>query len=386
MFTPADRIKDVKKSATRRLYDAAPAGSINFGLGEPDFRAPAVARREAIRVIEEEHIGYTANAGLLSLREKIADYHRESFCFPLTADSVCVTTGVEEALFAIVMAMANPGDEVLLPDPGFNAYPVIAEIAGARVTRYRLPAARGFLFDRDSFDQAVTDKTKLVFILSPSNPTSRVISRDDLQFIAERLKKSNAFVVSDEIYRDLFFEERPASISEFHDRVIVVAGLSKMMSMTGWRLGWAVGNEEVIRYITVMHQYISSCANAVSQKAALTAFSEEGRAATQEFRLELKRRGEVMARAVERETGLPFVAGEGAYYIMLDVSRFGSSEEVAWALLEERVITVPGDAFGMEGAGFLRLSFSIDAELIEEGVRRVARGLEKMKPSRVAVE
>jgi aspartate/methionine/tyrosine aminotransferase len=385
MFTPADRIKDVKKSATRRLYDAAPAGSINFGLGEPDFKTPAVARREAVRVIEEEHIGYTPNAGLLSLREKIADYHRDSFCFPLSADSVCVTTGVEEALFAIVMAMVNPGDEILLPDPGFNAYPVIAEIAGACVTRYRLPAASGFLFDRDSFDQAVTDKTKLVFILSPSNPTGRVIARDDLQFISERLKKSNAFVVSDEIYRDLFFQERPASISEFYERTIVVAGLSKMMSMTGWRLGWAIGNEEVIRYITLMHQYISSCANAVSQKAATMAFSEEGRASTEAFRLELKRRGEVMVRAIERETGLPFVLGEGAYYIMLDVSRFGASEEVAWALLTEKVITVPGDAFGEEGEGFLRLSFSIDAELIEEGIRRIARGLENMKPSR-AVE
>jgi aspartate/methionine/tyrosine aminotransferase len=213
-----------------------------------------------------------------------------------------------------------------------------------------------------------------------------VISRDDLQFISERLKESNAFVVSDVIYRDLFFEERPASISEFYERTIVVSGLSKMMSMTGWRLGWAVGNEEVIRYITLMHQYISSCANAVSQKAAITAFSEEGRAATEAFRLELKRRGEVMARAIERETGLPFVRGEGAYYIMLDVSRFGASEEVAWALLKEKVITVPGDAFGEEGEGFLRLSFSIDAELIEEGIRRIARGLEKMKLSKVAIE
>lgn len=368
----------MKKSATRRLYDSAPAGSINLGLGEPDFRTPLVAQREAIRVIEQEHIGYTPNAGLLPLREKIADYHRESFCIPINADSVCVTTGAEEALFATVMALADPDDEVLLPDPGFNAYPVIAEIAGARVTRYRMPAARGFQFDRESFDGAVTDNTKLVFILSPSNPTSRVISRDDLRFIAERLSGSNALVVSDEIYRDLYFDERPASISEFFERTIVISGLSKMMSMTGWRLGWAVGSEEVIRYITVMHQYISSCASGVSQKAAIMAFSQEGRAAPQEFRSELKRRGQVMARALERETGLPFVTGEGAYYIMLDVSSMGSSEEVAWALLEEKVITVPGDAFGEEGAGFLRLSFSIDAELIEEGVRRIARGIEKM--------
>jgi aspartate/methionine/tyrosine aminotransferase len=288
-----------------------------------------------------------------------------------------VTNGTEEALFAVIMTIAGPGDEVLLPDPCYLAYPPIAEIAGASVRYYSMPAARGFAFDRDSFSRAVTDKTRLVIVLSPSNPTSRVVARDDLQFIAERLAGSGAYVVADEIYRELYFYNRPDSISEFYDKTIIISGLSKNMSMTGWRLGWAVAHEELIRHVTVMHQYVSTCASAITQKAAVAAFTEEGRKATASMRDELRRRNEVMARAIERELQLPYVQGEGAYYIMLDVSRFGASMDTALALLNEGVITVPGSAFGSEAEGYLRLSFSIERSLIEEGIRRIAKGLLK---------
>lgn len=375
MFTPADRLQYIRKSATRVLYDSAPPGSINLGLGEPDFRTPEVVRREAIRVIQEDQIGYTTNAGILALREKIAEYHSEALPSPFTARSVCVTTGAEEALFAVMMAILGPGDEALLPDPGYIAYPAIAQIAGAEVRYYTTPAAGGFAFDRASFEAAMTGKTKLVVINSPANPTSRVISRDDLRFIAERVSRSNAYLLADEIYRDLYFDERPATVSEFCDRTIIVSGLSKMMSMTGWRLGWAAGPEDVIGHVTVMHQYVSTCASAVTQKAALAAFTGEGRKATSAMRDELRRRRDVMARAIERDVQLPYIQGEGAYYIMLDVSRHGLSMDTAMALLDDRVITVPGSAFGPAGEGFLRLSFSIEAPLIEEGIRRIARGL-----------
>ena len=376
-FTPAERIANIRKSATRVLYDNAPPGSINLGLGEPDFQTPEVIRSEAIRIIQDGHIGYTTNAGILPLREKIAEFHNEGSRKPAGADCVCVTTGAEEALFAVMMTILGPGDEALLPDPGYIAYPAIAHIAGAAVRYYSTPAARAFQFDRESFSGAVTGKTKLVVINSPSNPTSRVISKDDLRFMAERLEATGACVLADEIYRELYVAERPATISEFYDKTIIVSGLSKMMSMTGWRLGWAIGPEEVIRHVTLMHQYVSTCASTVTQRAAVAAFTDEGRQATARMRDELSRRREVMARAIVRELGLPFIQGEGAYYTMLDVSRYGPSMETAMALLEDRVITVPGSAFGEEGEGFLRLSFSIDAPLIEEGIRRIASGLSK---------
>jgi aspartate/methionine/tyrosine aminotransferase len=378
-FTPAERLRNIRKSATRALYDSAPAGSINLGLGEPDFPTPDIVRKEAVRVIEQEHNGYTANAGILSLRERIAEYHSDGLASPFTPDSVCVTNGSEEALFTVMMTIAGPGDEVLLPDPCYLAYPPIAEIAGASVRYYPMPHERGFTFDRESFSRAVNEKTKLVIVLSPSNPTSRVIARDDLQFIARRLAQSNVYVVADEIYRELYFYDRPGSISEFYDKTIIVSGLSKNMSMTGWRIGWAVGPEEVIRHVTVMHQYVSTCASAITQKAAVAAFTEEGRKATAAIRDELRRRNDAMARAIERELQLPYVQGEGAYYIMLDVSRFGPSMDTALALLGQRVITVPGSAFGSEAEGYLRLSFSIETPLVEEGIRRIAKGLDKIK-------
>jgi aspartate/methionine/tyrosine aminotransferase len=381
MFTPSKRLRNIGKSATRVLYDSAPPGSINLGLGEPDFATPEVVRREAIRVIREEPITYTTNAGILALREKISDYHnqhqKDGPPSLFTPDSVCITTGAEEAIFDVMMTILDPGDEALLPDPGYIAYPAIADIASADVRYYATPAARGFEFDRENFARAVTDKTKLVVLNSPSNPTSRVISREDLQFIAERLAGSNAYVLADEIYRDLYIDERPATISEFYEKTIIVSGLSKMMSMTGWRIGWAIGPEEVIDHVTVMHQYATSCVSALTQKAAIAAFSDEGRRATVAMRDELRRRRDVMARAIEKELKLPYVQGEGAYYIMLDVSKYGPAMNTAMALLDARVITVPGSAFGSEGEGFLRLSFSIEASLIEEGIHRIATGLSR---------
>lgn len=377
-FTPADRLKNIRKSATRRLFDLAPPGSINLGLGEPDFPVPQVVRDEAIRAIDGEHLGYTPNSGIAPLKAKIAEYHSRGLPTAYSPAAVCVMNGAEEAIFNVMMSILDPGDEALLPDPCYLAYQPIAEIAGAAQTYYHLRASRQFEFDRASFEAALSDRTRLVVINSPSNPTSTSLTGDDLLFIAALLAGSNIYVMADEIYRDFHFGEQPGSLSEFYDKTIIVSGLSKMMSMTGWRIGWAVGPEVVIRHVTVLHQYVSTCASAITQKAAVAAFSEEGRRATAAMREELARRRDVMTRAIDRELALPYVAGDGAYYVMLDVSKHGSSEEVAIKLLESEVITVPGGAFGSEGEGFLRLSYCFDPALIEEGIRRIGKGLSKL--------
>jgi aspartate/methionine/tyrosine aminotransferase len=374
-FVPAERLRNVRKSAIRRIYDQALPGSINLGLGELDLAIPDVVRREAVRVIEEERNGYTSNAGLPSLREKIAGYHSESSTRTFSPESVCVTNGVEEALFAVMTAVAGPGDEVLVPDPGFLAYPALASIAGASLTSYKLPAGRAFGLDRDSFKRGLTQRTKLVFVNSPSNPTGQILTRDDLEFMSASLAGTNAYVVSDEIYRELYFGEPPGSIVDHYENTIIVSGMSKMMSMTGWRVGWAIGPEELIAHVTVAHQYISTCASTVSQKAATAGFTDEGRQAIRSIRDELRHRRSVMAAALAQVLDLPFVLGEGAFYAMLDISRFGASEDVAAGLLSERVITAPGSAFGPNGEGYLRLSFSIEPESISDGVRRIAKGL-----------
>jgi aspartate/methionine/tyrosine aminotransferase len=289
---------------------------------------------------------------------------------------VIVTAGSQEALYLALLSIVDEGDEVLLPDPGFVAYPTIVRMAGGRAVFYELPAGKDFSFDIASFRRALTGKTKAVVCISPSNPTGRVLSKSDLAAMADALKNHDAFLISDEIYRDLYYgPDRPASASSFHDRTIVISGLSKSMSMTGWRLGWICGEPSVIQSALVLHGYVTTCASAVSQKAALVAWSDEAEEARASFRQTFKTRRDHLLNLITKELGLRAVAPDGAFYTMVDVSRYGSSMEVAEALLLEKVITVPGSAFGTQSEGFLRVSFCANLDLLSEGVERMKKAL-----------
>ena len=374
-FQPAARLRGIEKSMIRQLFDRARAGSINLGLGEPDLPTPDCIRRAAVRVIQEEQNGYTTHAGLATLRELVAaDYPR----LDATPDNVIITAGSQEALYLALMTLVDEGDEVLLPDPGFVAYPTIVRMAGGHPVFYRLPARDGFAFDAEDFRRRLTPRTKAVVVISPSNPTGRTFSRADLADMADALRESRAYVISDEIYCEIYFgEERPASISEHHDarRSIVISGLSKSMSMTGWRVGWMCGAPEVVKSALVLHGYVMTCASTVSQKAALAAWTEEAEAARSETRRIFRSRRDELLSLIARELGLQAVAPDGAFYLMLDVRAHGSSLEVAERLLEHGVITVPGSAFGAEGEGYLRLSFCADAATLAEGISRIKNAL-----------
>ena len=372
-FEPPARLRGIQKSAIRQLFDRALPGSINFGLGEPDLPTPDVVRREAARVVAEEQNGYTAHAGMTALRERVAaDYPHLS----ATPDGVVITAGSQEALYLALMTLVDEGDEVLLPDPGFIAYPVIARMAGGVPRFYKMPAAGGFRFDAEEFRRAVTPRTKVVVCISPSNPTGRTLSREDLAAMADALRGTNVYVVSDEIYREIYYAgERPASPSEFYERTLIVSGLSKSMSMTGWRLGWLCGAREVVRSALVLHGYVTTCASTVSQKAALMAWTDEAAEARAEHRRIFRERRDLLLAQVESELGLRAVSPDGAFYTMLDTSEFGTSAEVAERLLAARVITVPGGAFGAEAEDYLRLSFCADTAALAEGVRRMKEAL-----------
>src|SRR5438874_3828549 len=230
-FQPATRLRGIQKSMIRQVFDRARPGSINLGLGEPDLPTPDVVRREAARVVVEEQNGYTTHAGLPALRERVAAEYPH---LKLSIDQVVITAGSQEALYLALMTIVDEGDEVLIPDPGFVAYPTIVRMAGGTPVRYRLPAARDFAFDAEDFRSRLTPRTKAVVCISPSNPTGRVLSRDELREMACALEGTNALVISDEIYRDLYFtDERPSSISEYYANSLVIGGLSKSMSMTG---------------------------------------------------------------------------------------------------------------------------------------------------------
>ena len=373
-FAPPKRLQGIEKSIIRQVFDRALPGSINLGLGEPDLPTPDVIRRAAVKAIIEEQNGYTSHAGLKSLREKIAAHYPHLEQNP---DRVIVTAGSQEALYLALLTLIDEGDEVLLPNPGVVAYPTIVKMAGGTAAFYRLPRDCGFAFDADEFRRALSPRTKVVVCISPSNPTGRTLSREDLISITDAVREHGAYLISDEIYRELYYTpEKPESASSFFDRTIVISGLSKSMSMTGWRLGWLGGDEAVIRAALVLHGYVTTCASTVSQKASLAAWTDEAEVAREGFRETFRARRDHLLRLVESQLGLRAVTPDGAFYTMLDVSKYGSSMKVAEALLEQRVVTVPGAAFGSESEGFLRVSFCADHVTLAEGVQRIKRGLE----------
>ncbi len=373
-FSPPKRLQGIEKSVIRQLFDRARPGSINLGLGEPDLPTPDVIRRAAVRVINDEQNGYTSHAGLPALREQVAaDYSQ----IDATPDKVIITAGSQEALYLALMTLVDEGDEVLLPNPGFVAYPTIVRMAGGVPKFYRLPAARGFEFDADEFRRSLSPRTKVVVCISPSNPTGRTFSRSDLVSIADALRDHGAFLISDEIYRELYYTtERPDSASSFYERTIVIGGLSKSMSMTGWRLGWLCGDEAVIRSALVLHGYVTTCASTVSQKAGLAAWSDEAEKARAGFRETFRARRDHLLALIGSELRVRAVVPDGAFYTMVDTSAYGQSMRVAERLLESGVITVAGSAFGSESEGFLRVSFCADIDALTEGVKRMRAGLE----------
>lgn len=369
------RLQNVQTTLIRRIFEQALPGSINFGLGEPDLPTPQFIKDEAARVIAEEQNGYTSHAGLLALREKIAgDYP----LLNLTPNHVVVTCGSQEAMTAAMLSIVDEGDEVLIPDPVFAAYPSVIALAGGVPKTFRLPQEKDFSFDLAEFKAKLTVRTKAVVIVSPSNPTGKIFTENDLRAIADCLKNTNVFVISDEIYRDLYFgKDKPTSISDFYERTIIVSGLSKSMSMTGWRLGWiASQHTEAVRAALVLHGYLTVCASAISQKAALLAWSDEAQTAIANARQIYKTRRDFFVPLIEKELGCRAISPDGAFYTMVDVRKFGDDLKIAERLLEHKVITVPGIAFGEESKGFLRVSFCSNDETLIEGVRRMKAGLQ----------
>ena len=374
-FQPPQFLRNIERSPIRQITDRAKPGDISFGLGEPDLPTPEVVRREALRVIAEERNGYTLQAGLPALRELVAqDYPH----LKLAGDQVIITAGSQEAMYLALMTMVQPGDEVLIPNPGFVAYPTITQMAGGQSAYYCLPAADDFSFDIDDFKRQLSSKTKVVVCTSPSNPTGRTLASDELRAMAQAVaENSDAFIISDEIYRDLYYtEERPASISEFYPRTVVISGLSKSTCMTGWRLGWILGERELIQAAHLLHGYVTTCASTISQKAALVAWTEEAVAARREIRLTFHKRRDHLLAALRRE-GFRCVTPDGAFYTMVDIRAYGSSLDVAEKILEGGVVTVPGNAFGIEGEGFLRVSFCADLPVLTEGVKRMAAAINR---------
>ena len=367
------RLRGLQPTLIRQFFERALPGSINFGLGEPDLPTPDFLREEAARITVEEQNGYTSHPGLPALRELIASQYPH---LNLPMSGVVVTCGSQEAMTDAFMCCVDEGDEVLLPNPSFPAYDACTRIAQGVPVYYRMPADTEFAFDIDEFRSKITPKTKAAVVISPSNPTGKIMAADDYRQIAAALEGTGIWLLSDEIYSDLYFGERPHSASEFYERTIILSGLSKSLSMTGWRLGWAACSDpEMINAIQVLHGFTTVCTSTITQKASLLAWTDEAEAAKLHARDVYRKRGEFLVQLFKDELGLNATSPEGAFYTMLDVRPLGDDLEVAEKCLQNKVVTVPGVAFGQEAKGFLRISFCNPEDRMAEGVRRMKEAI-----------
>ena len=376
---------NLKPSGIRKFFDIVSEmeDALSLGVGEPDFDTPWHIRDEGIYSLEKGRTFYTSNSGLKELRQEICNYMKRKQ--GVTYDplhEVLITVGGSEAIDIGLRAVVNPGDEVLIPQPSFVSYEPCAIMAGAVPVIIELKAENEFRLTARELEDAITEKTKILILPFPNNPTGAIMERKDLEAIAEVILKHDIFVMSDEIYSELTYKEKHVSIAELpgmKERTILINGFSKAYAMTGWRLGYACGPEEIIRQMTKIHQFAIMCAPTTAQYAAVEAL-KNGDGDVEEMRTAYNQRRRYLMNAL-REMGLECFEPYGAFYVFPCIKEFGmTSDEFAEKLLaEEKLAVVPGTAFGDCGEGFLRISYAYSLEQLKEALKRLGRFVEKLR-------
>jgi len=362
----ADRLSGIELSLIRQINALATPYSVNLGIGEPNVVPDERLREMALRAATTPW-QYSPNAGTLSLRKRLC----ENTSYDPRSE-VCVTAGTQEGLFAVFTAYVNPGDEVLVPDPGFLSYATLAQMCGATVVRYPLEAP-DWQIDVDALEKRITPKTKLIVVNSPSNPLGAVASRETL----ERIAATGILVVSDEVYRELWYHEPPASMLGMGEHVIVLNGLSKSHAMTGLRLGWIHARESLMKPLVTAHQYIATCASVFSQALAESIFDDrEWNAAWLDgVREQFTGQRAAAVYAIAHELEVQLEPPAGAFYAFTPVP---ACESIAFAktlATDAAVLVIPGVAFGPHGQGFIRISYAAPVEQITSGIERIGRYL-----------
>ena len=381
----ADKVVDIKPSGIRKFFDIVSEmkDAISLGVGEPDFDTPWHIRDEGIYSLEKGRTFYTSNAGLKELREEICAYLKRKQ--GLTYDplhEVLVTVGGSEAIDIGLRAMINPGEEVLIPQPSYVSYEPCAVLAGAVPVIINLKAENEFRLTAEELEEAITDKTKVLILPYPNNPTGAIMEQKDLEAIAEVILKHDIFVMSDEIYAELTYKEKHVSIASLpgmQERTILINGFSKAYAMTGWRLGYACGPREIMEQMTKIHQFAIMCAPTTSQYAAVDAL-KNGDEDIAMMRKAYNQRRRFLMNAF-REMGLECFEPYGAFYVFPCIKEFGmtSDEFAARFLEEEKVAAVPGTAFGDCGEGYLRISYAYSLEKLKEAIGRLEHFINKLR-------
>lgn len=384
----ADRVAEIKPSGIRKFFDIVSEmkDAISLGVGEPDFDTPWHIRDEGIYSLEKGRTFYTSNAGLKELRQEISNYmNRKHGVTYNPLKEVLITVGGSEAIDMGLRAMLNPGDEVLIPQPSYVSYEPCTILADGKPVIINLKAENEFRLTAKELEEAITDKTKVLILPFPNNPTGAIMERKDLEAIADVILKHDIFVMSDEIYGELTYTEKHVSIVELpgmKERTVLINGFSKAYAMTGWRLGYACGPEEIIGQMTKLHQFAIMCAPTTSQYAAIEAL-KNGDEDIAEMRMAYNQRRRYLMNAF-REMGLECFEPYGAFYVFPCIKEFGmTSDEFATRFLEEeKVAVVPGTAFGDCGEGYLRISYAYSLENLKVAIGRLEHFVKKLRAER----
>ncbi|MDD6332447.1 MAG: aminotransferase class I/II-fold pyridoxal phosphate-dependent enzyme [Clostridium sp.] len=380
----SEKVINIKPSGIRKFFDVVSEmpDAISLGVGEPDFDTPWHVRDEGIYALEKGKTFYTSNAGLVELRQEICKYYTRKFQATYDPVHEClITVGGSEGIDLALRAMLNPGDEVIIPEPCYVSYLPCVELADGVPVQIALKAENEFRLTAEELEAAITDKTKIVILPFPNNPTGAIMEREDLEEIAEVIKKHDLYVMSDEIYAELTYKKKHvtiASLPDMRDRTIIINGFSKAYAMTGWRLGYALAPRVICKQMTKIHQFAIMCAPTNSQYAAIDAVRDGDKDIERMVCAYDQRRNFLMQtfRDMNIECFEPF----GAFYVFPCIKQFGmTSEEFAEKLLyQEKVAVVPGTAFGDCGEGYLRISYAYSIEELKEALGRIKHFIENL--------
>lgn len=381
----SEKVKHMKPSGIRKFFDIAAAKKdvISLGVGEPDFSTPWTIRKAAIQTLERKKIIYGANKGIESLRTAICDYIDKKYGVPYDSeDEIVVTVGGSEAIDLAIRALVDPGDEVLVVEPSFVCYAPLVELVGGVAVHVPTHIENNFKLTPADLEGKITDKTKLLILPFPNNPTGAIMTKEDLEKIAGILKDTNIIVLSDEIYSELTYGRKHYSIIQIdgmRERTIYVNGFSKAYAMTGWRLGYLTAPKEIVSQLVKIHQYGIMCSPFISQNAAVEALNSCGKE-VKHMVDEYDTRRRFLVEELNR-IGLTCFNPEGAFYVFPCIKSTGlSSEEFCERLLdEENVACVPGNAFGECGEGFIRISYAYSLKHLTEAVNRMENFVNKLK-------
>ena len=381
----SDKVVDIKPSGIRKFFDIVSEmeDAISLGVGEPDFDTPWHIRDEGIFSLEKGRTFYTSNAGLVELRKEISQYiDRTQKIVYNPLREILVTVGGSEAIDLALRAMVNPGDEVLIPQPSFVSYEPCAILAGAVPVIIELKEENEFRLTAQELRSAITDKTKILILSFPNNPTGAVMERKDLEAIAEVIREKDIFVISDEIYSALSYKGKHVSIASLpgmQERTVLINGFSKAYAMTGWRLGYACAPSVIMEQMIKIHQFAIMCAPTTSQYAAVEALRRGDEDVALMCEAYNQRRRFLMH--TFREMGLQCFEPYGAFYVFPCIKEFGmTSDAFAERLLkEEKVAVVPGTAFGDCGEGFLRISYAYSLENLKIAMNKIENFIERLR-------